>query len=289
MKHKYKTILFKILDSLPNKLGSYFYHKIQNYADVTSLEKKISLSESTYNQYSSILNKLNQNIEGKSILEIGSGWYPILPYFFKFRGKAKFINTYDINEHYQKKAIIKFNSLFAKIYNFEIIINANNSFGLPSEIFYYPSTNIINTEIHNIDLVFSRYVLSHMTQEDIVEMHKAFKQKLRKGTLITHFISPSDLRQHGDKSLSLQDFLIYSKEEWDKIYTRFNYHNRLRLPEFIAIFKSLYIEIIYQSYESLEKGTEKHDLFKKLDLHDDYKNFTEDELTAGNLIFVLKI
>jgi len=96
------------------------------------------------------------------------------------------------------------------------------------------------------------------------------------------------LRQHGDSSLSLQDFLQYSKEEWDTIHTRFNYHNRLRLPQFIDIFKEAELETIYLTYKSLEKESYQYELFKKLKLHSDYQAYSDEELTAGDIVVVLK-
>jgi hypothetical protein len=289
MNHKTKTLLFKSLNLLPNKIGEVLYHKIQSIGNTNTLQSKIKSSEVTYDCLVKICDELKFNLVNKSIIEIGSGWLPIMPYFFKYKFNVKNIDTYDINKHYQSKAILEFNSVFAKKYQCSIEVKKSNRFNLPSGIDYWPSKNIIKEVLPNVDFIFSRYVLSHATIQDIIDMHKKFINIYPKGTYIVHFISPSDLRQHGDKSISLQDFLQYSNEEWNKIQTKFDYHNRLRLPQFIDIFKSLNLEIVYLTYESSNSDSLNLKLLRELQLHDDYKGYTEDELTAGNIVIALKI
>lgn len=289
MKHHTKTLIFKSLSLLPDKLGNSLYHIMQEYQNRSGIKSKIQKSETTIDKVIEICDSLKIDLENKTILEIGSGWFPIMPYFFILKCKVKKIFTYDINEHYDKKSILNFNKIFSKIHDFDLKIDSKNKFGLPDEVDYFPSQNVVKTTLPEAEIIFSRFVLSHVNPEDIFEMHKKFKKDFAAGTHIIHFISPSDLRQHGDKSISLQDFLKYSKEEWSKIMTKFDYHNRLRLPQFIKIFKTLEYEIVYTSFDSVEPNSSNHKLFKKLEIHEDYKNFTEQELTAGNIIIVLKV
>lgn len=289
MKHTTKTLIFKSLDILPNKIGYSLYHAIQNYYDRVSIDGKIKSSEVTIDKVIAICDDLKIDLKNKTIFEIGSGWYPIMPYFFKYKCLVKKIFTYDINEHYQKKSILNFNAVFSRMYGYDVKVDSGNQYNLPSDISYFPSQNVVKVAIPQADIIFSRYVLSHVNPNDIVEMHKRFQKEYAKGTHIIHFISPSDLRQHGDKSISMQDFLKYSPKEWDKIQTKFDYHNRLRLPQFIEIFESLGYEVVYKSYTSVEPNSVNQKLFQELNLHEDYKKYSEEELTAGNIILVLKV
>ncbi len=287
MNHKTKTLIFKILDILPDSFGFYIYHKLQQFSENSNLKIKIDSSESTFNSFQKICSTLNIQIKGSSILEIGSGWLPIMPYFFVYKGLAKSIYTYDLNTHYQKKFIRDFNIVFTAQYNIEIK-TSNKKYNLPDNVHYFPSQNIINSQLADVQIVFSRFVLEHVTPDDIYDMHKKFKTDLAKGSIVIHFISPSDHRAYSDSSLSLQDFLQYSEKEWNTIQTKFDYHNRLRLPQYIDIFKSLDYEILFQSSESINKESSQYNLFKKLNIHADFMNYTEEELTAGSIILVLK-
>lgn len=289
MNHKLKTVLFKTLTLLPNKVDDYFYHKIQSSFDKMTLEDRLKSVDSTYLRLSKVLNKLNINLKDKTVFEFGSGWFPAMPYFFKYKLKAKKVSTYDINKHFKKETVLKLNNLFGKRYGFSVIPSLSSKYGLPSGIEYFPDHNIITNDFPEIDVVFSRYVLSHMNENDVDVLHQKMKRELKKDTYIIHFISPSDLRQHNDSTLSLQDFLQYSKKQWNKLHTKFDYHNRLRLPQFLEIFNKYNYEIVHLEFDSLIKGTPKYDLFKKVQLHEDYRKYSDEELTAGNIFVVLKV
>ncbi len=288
MKNKLKILLFKILDIIPQKLAYPLYHKIQSFSGSITSTTRIKSGENTYNRLIDVCNKLHINLKGNEILEIGSGWSPILPYFFIYKSNVKQVLTYDINEHYQKSTILKLNDDFSKLYGINIDTNKKNKFGLSKNIEYYPLKDLTKIQIPKVDTVFTRYVLSHMLTDDVIKLHKKFKDELPNNTIIVHFISPSDLRQHVDKTLSLQDFLKYSEVEWNNIQTKFNYHNRLRLPQFLEIFDKAGLEVLHLSYDSAKIGSKEYELFKKIDLHKDYSKFSDEELTAGNILVVLK-
>ncbi|KQO20421.1 hypothetical protein ASF10_17240 [Flavobacterium sp. Leaf82] len=289
MNHKLKTMLFKSLTLLPNKVDDYCYHKIQSFFDKSTLEDRLKSVESTYFRLSKVLTNLNIDLKDKVVFEFGSGWFPSMPYFFKYKFEAKKVLTFDINEHFKKETVLALNDLFSKRYDSKIVSNPDNKYKLPDGVEYFPNYNIVKNDFPDVDVVFSRYVLSHMNENDVDALHKKMTTVLKKGTYVIHFISPSDLRQHNDSSLSLQDFLKYSKQDWNKIHTKYDYHNRLRLPQFLEIFKKYDYEIVHLEYESLQEGTPRYDLFKKVQLHEDYKKYSDEELTAGNIFVVLKV
>ncbi|MFH6961033.1 hypothetical protein ACHRVK_00445 [Flavobacterium plurextorum] len=289
MKHSIKTAVFKTLSILPESLGSKIYHQLQNVSENKNIEQKLKSTENTFNSFESIFKDLEIDLENKSAIEIGSGWLPISPYLLLHKHKMKEIFSFDINKHYQIKNIQKFNSLFSHLYNTEISVNKNNSYSLPETVHYFPYQNLVNTKIPKADIVFSRFVLEHVSPEDIFKMHQKFKQSLNKGSYIIHFISPSDHRAFSDSSLSLQDFLKYSAKEWNKIQTRFDYHNRLRLPQYLEIFKSLDLEIAYISHDNPRPDSPQEKAFKNLKIHEDFSKYSDKELTAGSINIVLKI
>lgn len=289
MNHKYKTILFKALALLPNKVDDYVYHKIQMFFDKTTLENKVKSVEATYLRLETILKKYDIDFKDKTIFEFGSGWFPSMPYFFKYKFKTSKVMTFDINKHFQRNTVLKFNTIFSKKYCCTVKEQENNKYGLPEGIVYFPNYNIVEQAVPEAHIVFSRYVLSHMREVDVIEFHKKIKNHFKKGTYIIHFISPSDLRQHNDSSISLQEFLKYSKSEWEKIHTKFDYHNRLRLPQFLEIFDNCGFELVHLDYESTKVGSKKYDLFKKVKLHEDYLKYSDEELTAGNILIILKV
>ena len=286
MNHKIKTSIFKILSILPGNLGYNLYHKLQNISQSNNLEVKLKSAEITFNELKNICLTHSIQLKDKTVLEIGSGWIPSMPYLFLYNASVRKVLTYDINKHYQNSNLKNFNNLFSKRNNIFLNVKENH---LPNEVKYFPNENVINCKDNDVSLVFSRFVFEHVSPKDIILMHEEFNESFKKGTHVIHFISPSDHRAYSDKSLSLQDFLKYSKKEWDTIQTKFNYHNRLRFSEYIKIFEDLGIEIIYQNYSIPKKESNQYKLFKKITLHKDYEAFLEEDLLAGNIVIILKL
>ena len=287
-KLKIKNFLFQLLDKLPENIAYPVYHFIQEKVGKTTLEQKVLAGENTFTDFQRFINKAGITVEGKSVLEIGSGWLPIMPYFFKYFGKANEIFTYDLRKHYSLHNISKLNQNFSEKYSVRISVT-ENKFSLPQCIHYFPNTDLKKSGIPPVDIVFTRFVLEHITPDDLKAIHIQLKKKLKSGAHIVHFISPSDHRAYVDKTLSLQDFLKYSEEEWKSRQTKFDYHNRWRLPQYLDLFKSLDYEIIYSEFETPPKGSEAYKKFKTLNLHSDYKNYTEEQLMAGSINLVLKV
>ena len=227
------------------------------------------------------------NLEGKRILEIGSGWVPLMPYYFKFFGGASEILTLDLNKHYKADAIKDLNRQFEK--KVRRAIRGVEPYYLPEGITYLPYTNLIDLKEVKSDLIFSRFVLEHVKPIAMKEMHEKLVASLEENCYIVHFISPSDHRAYEDKSLSLQDFLKYSQEEWDRRQTKFDYHNRWRLPQYIDLFEEAGLEVVHLNYDVPKVGSSSHTKFKDLKIHPDYQEYTEEELTAGSIQVVLKV
>ncbi|MBZ9729757.1 class I SAM-dependent methyltransferase [Salegentibacter sp. JZCK2] len=287
LKLRLKERLFLILDLLPEKQGFYFYHKIQDTINGENMSQRVKTNEQSFEVLKRLLQQKDLSIEGKNILEIGSGWVPIMPYFMLYRGKAKSISTFDLNRHFSKNKISRLNEVFQSEYGIRVTQDSTNPYRLPKKITYYPNTDLINADLPEAELVFSRFVLEHVKPDDLALMHEKFKRELKPGSLIVHLISPSDHRAYVDKNLSLQDFLQYSEAEWKGKQTKFDYHNRLRLPQYLAIFKAAGLELLHVEYD--KPGADTFKRFSSVPIHEDFKNFTDEELTAGSINVVLKL
>lgn len=285
MKHSTKTNIFKLLSILPNKIGYSIYHSLQNVSGNNTLETKIKSTKKTYEKVVEIL-KINKiTIENKKIAELGSGWVPIFPYQLMIEGKAKKVDTYDINEHFNKNEIEKLNIFYAE--QAAVVFEKKNKFNLLKGVSYFPKTNICDGDLQDIDLIVSRFVLEHVTPSDLEDIHSFLNTNLKPGSLVMHLISPSDHRAYSDSRLSLQDFLKYSEDEWDAIQTKFDYHNRLRLPHYLNILGK-YFEIIYFEHDTINEESDSYKKFKKLHIHDDFSKFSDQELMAGSINILLK-
>jgi hypothetical protein len=284
--NKLRTTLFKTLNILPARFGQELYHSLQKML-FKSIDSRITANVKSYETALKILEAHDFQLEGRSIIEIGSGWMPIMPYLFKLEGNCHEVFTYDINEHYDNKYINALNNHFDEAGR-PVETGNNGKYHLPSFIKYHPRADMSEVVLpKSADLVFSRFVLEHVAPESISKIHRHLNS-LDKGTLVLHLISPSDHRAYTDSSLSYYDFLQYSQQEWNRIQTKFDYHNRLRLPQYIQLFEDTGFEILDIEYDIPEKDSEKHKAFKKLKIHPDYASYSEEELLAGSINILLK-
>jgi hypothetical protein len=291
MNHKIKSLIFKSLDILPNKIGYGIYHQLQKFLNRNSVNYKIKTNDSSFKDALKILAAADIQLKDKTIFELGSGWAPIIPYFFLYFEKASNVVTYDINEHYDTKTIAKLNAYFKSEFKIDVATE-KGTYQLPKYIEYYPNKNLANSgslSSDPVDFIFSRFVLEHIPPEELLKIHENFAQKLPKPFHILHMISPSDHRAYNDSSLSYYDFLKYSPEEWEQHHTKFDYHNRLRLPNYLEIFEKAGFEVVSLSYDTCDAASEKYKKFKKLMLHKDFENLTEEELLAGSINVLLKV
>lgn len=285
MKHSTKTRIFKILSLLPNRMGNLLYHFLQNIKKDVSIEHKINSTKNSYLTVVRILRENNINLENLSVAELGSGWVPAFPYILILEGKAKDVDTYDINEHFNLKEIDALNKYYSNKYNIEV--EKKGKYPLLKKVSYFPKTNILKGKLDNTDLVVSRFVLEHVPADNIVEIHDFLFSNLKSGSYVLHLISPSDHRAYNDSSLSLQDFLKYSEEEWNQIQTKFDYHNRLRLPQYLQLFENSF-EVIFYEHDRINYESESFKKFKKLQVHRDFKKYSDQELMAGGINILLK-
>lgn len=288
-KLKAKEKLLQLLDKLPENIGFKGYHFLQQQLGKVELEQQLTNSQASYQTFLRLAETVGIETLKKTFLEIGSGWLPVMPYFFKYLSQAKAVHTFDLNRHYNPKKIKGLNKLFSEEYRLEISRDSENEYELPPDIHYFPRTDLSKVTLPRVEVVFSRFVLEHVEPGAMREMHRKFKEELPAGTFIVHLISPSDHRAYVDKNLSLQDFLRYSEAEWKKQQTKFDYHNRMRLPQYTELFEDLGYEIVHLEAEVPEKGSEAYEKFRKVPLHPDFQKYKEEELMAGGINMVLKV
>lgn len=279
-----KTLILQCLDKLPSSLGYYIYHRIQSFS-LGKIDQKLKANYASLKKIKTILDHHCIDLNDKVVLEIGSGWYPFLPFLFKTEMNVNKVVTYDINKHYSKKRINQVKHIFGKKYDEKKLQRLN----LPDFIEYHPNTDLTKVKIDkDISFIYSRFVLEHIKPDDIKEIHKKIYNELNDDVKILHLISPSDHRAYSDNSLSYYDFLKYSTKEWNTVQTKFDYHNRLRLPDYIEIFNNTGFKISYLDHDYVDKKSTKYKKFKALKLHQDYQKFTEREILAGSIFALLE-
>ncbi len=303
-KWKQKAIIQKIISYLP------LSHKI-NYIFQKYVTKGVNLSDQYFydrlgharDHIKSFL-KYSDNTTPQSCLEIGTGWYPIVPISFFLIGADK-IYSVDISfltskERMQTtlgKFIESNKSGQLKSYidflpdRFDIITNLFNGYEKISldEVLQKLKITYLNEDArklslpdNSIDLVNSNNTFEHISPDILIPILKEFKRVVKKqGGVFSHFIDLSDHFAHFDKSISIYNFLRFSDKQWKWIDNSIQPQNRIRIYDYKQIYSDLKIPI---SEESFRKGNLNE--LKTIPLADKFANRPLDEIARSHCHFI---
>lgn len=168
------------------------------------------------------------SLEGLTVLEIGTGWHPILPVLFAAAGVQKVILT-------DCERLCTEVSLLAAI-------NAVRS-PSPAEIrdpfgalgFEYIAPCDL-TDLPPVDLVFSRAVLEQVPRLKLPALLHSIHRALKPGGISAHIIDNTDYFSHFDPRLSRINFLTQSERFFHLTRpNRFERTNRLRHSDYLEM------------------------------------------------------
>ncbi len=198
-------------------------------------------------------------------LELGTGWYPVVPIAMFLRG-AKKINTVDISGLTDKAKLLTTINRFLEYHSSgqlkeyispredkikvleEIILNQEErSF---HQILQTLNINYLVMDIRkipleekSIDLIHSNNTFEHVYPEVLKGILKKFKQLVHPQGIQSHFIDMSDHFAHFDHSINIYNFLRFSDQAWKRIDNSVQPQNRWRMSEYEILYKELGINI----------------------------------------------
>lgn len=205
-----------------------------------------------------VINAGGLPVAGSTVLEIGSGWYPVAPLVFRAAGAEKVVLS-DMHR------LLHPTTLAAAI---DHVSRAADKVGAaigigPEEVKarITPPAGLSDSEVmawlgfeYNapfdlakcppIDIVTSHTVLEHIRPDQLKGLLVALKDKLTPKGLMSHGVDHSDHRAHQDPRLTSIDFLRYSDRTWDLLHINpQDYTNRLRHPDYLRLFDEAGYEV----------------------------------------------
>lgn len=246
--------------------------------------ENMKLTIKNYERIKDALDKSGAGIEGATILEIGSGWFPTIPILLA-RDGAKKVFMSDLNIHMDD---ITFKETVAYLKRHfpsdDYIQKITNFSSLPIE--YLAPLNASNIRDKSIDVVTSNTVLEHIPRSDIYSLFLSLRPKVSDSGLMVHLIDHSDHFEHFDKSISRVEFLTWSEEKHALInYLIKDGENRMRHHEYHRVFRDSGFEVINEEVDLDEKTLEE---VKTLDLVYPYSKMLPEQLAVLTSIYSLK-
>ncbi|MFT7451500.1 MAG: cyclopropane fatty-acyl-phospholipid synthase-like methyltransferase [Patescibacteria group bacterium] len=295
----FKAVIQKTISFLPYK------HHL-NLLFQTYVTKGVQLSNAYFEdklihfkQHNQFRKKYLSSQPGWSALEIGTGWYPVVP-ICCFLAGAKEITSVDLSRLTNKEKLKTTLSAFINgqqkgqlkdyfqidPHRWAIIkdIYANYDNTSFEEVCQQLHFNYLVTDArklplkdNSIEFILSNNTFEHIYEDILKDILREFNRVLTTDGLMSHFIDMSDHFAHLDQSITIYNFLKYSPEEWDRIDNSIQPQNRLRISHFREIYKDLRIPIT----EEVNRPGDV-ELVKSLPIHSYLKDIPSEDIAISH-------
>jgi SAM-dependent methyltransferase len=193
-------------------------------------------------------------LKGVTVLEVGSGWQPMIPVLYSLAGASRVYLT-DLNVllrpdtfsaalhalRTQRPLIVNDLKVDAEMLDHALREDPAGSMKERLEelhlVYLAPcDCRKLALPAESLDVVTSRACLEHIPPDVLQDIFHESYRLLKHGGLACHWVDPSDHWEHQDKSLSRVNFLKYSDALFRWTYINpINYQNRLRHPEYVEL------------------------------------------------------
>ncbi|MBE9469071.1 MAG: class I SAM-dependent methyltransferase [Bacteroidetes bacterium] len=299
-----KAIVQKIISFLPQSQKiNYFFQKHITKGVVLTDEYFIDRLLHAQNHvdyfcmYSLIANNFNA-------LELGTGWYPVIPIYMFLSGADK-IYSVDINnlvsEENLKQTIVKYcqfyNSgelnkyikeidnerlkLLFDCYNRQNELNREQLLNRLNINFIVGDARQLPLESSSLDLITSNNTFEHIYPKILTEIIKEFCRVLKMGAVMSHFIDMSDHFAHLDKKINIYNFLKFSDKRWSLIDNSVQPQNRLRIIQYQKIYHKLGIIIVKKI--DREGNIAK---LREINIDKKFQNIPDEELAVSHSLLI---
>jgi len=245
-------------------------------------------------------------VAGTRMMEMGSGWYPTLP-FCSYLGGIGEIHTFDLNRHMRVELAIKLAEVIGDHLDMiaeygdssrdEVgrrhghLLRTLRSSGDVTEategcVHYHAPADARKTSLpdNSIDWGFSNSVLEHVPAEDIVACMRESMRVIKPGKFMFHSVNCGDHYAYNDRSINQLNYLRFSETQWRLWQNDFLWQNRIRAKEFIQMARDVGFEIIIDTTNPTEK---KLDQLAQIPVHRDFSSrYTPEELCLTSVDFV---
>lgn len=299
-----KAIVQKTISFLPfkNNINYFFQKYVTKGVLLTDSHFELKITHASdhlrfYKKHSSVQ---RENWNTLVCMELGSGWYPVVPISLFLNGMGKVISI-DINSWMNKASILKTIEHFiswradGRLYKFIDSIDADR-WAILLEVYNdaekYSFTQIceqLNLELmikdaratelpdQSMDFICSNNTYEHIPGEILFGIIKEFNRICKKKGIMSHFIDLSDHFAHFDSSINIYNFLKYSEAAWQRIDNSIQPQNRLRWKEYLKMYEDLAVPI---TEEEIRKGSPS--LVGEVEIHEMYSDFSPEELAISH-------
>lgn len=250
--------------------------------------------------------KYAPNKKTPTSLEIGTGWYPIVPVGLYLSGGAaiytidissllspeRLSNTLDKYDEWQKAGRLAQYlpdidmERFAKLLSLRATVLQRSVAETLKELnitSIVGDARKIDLPSHSIDLLNSNNTFEHIYPVILRPILVEFRRLLAVDGIMSHQIDMSDHFAHLDKSITIYNFLRFTDEQWSRIDNDIQPQNRTRFPEFIKMLDETGFEVL----ETMNREGSLAEL-DTVPVADKYKVYTPAELAISHSLIIAR-
>lgn len=236
-------------------------------------------------------------------LELGTGWYPIIPLSLFIAGSNE-IYSIDLVKLVNKDRLAECIHKYLEYYNnnqlldyIEVDQNRIEELkGLSETINQLTEEEILNRlrikllildarhlsfNDNYFDLIHSNNTFEHIHPDQLIEIIKEFKRVLGSEGVMSHFVDMSDHFAHFDNKIGIYNFLKFSDRAWRIIDNSIQPLNRLRITEYEKIFNQLKI-----SYKIINIRNGNLEELRKIKLAKRFRNISNESIAVSHCQFI---
>ncbi len=209
-----------------------------------------------------LLKEAGVPIEGKTVLEVGTGWHPVIPLMLRVAGAGRVIltdthrlmdrGTIETARHFLLQRSVEMAERFgmdaAKV-EARLALDGDLDFAgaLAALDMTYSVPFDYDTSRERVDVISSHTVLEHISPAVIAALLEDWKKVLTPEGVILHGVDHSDHRANHDRNLSRVDFLRHSELVWKILCVNpQDYTNRLRHGDYMDMLAAAKYETLIE-------------------------------------------
>jgi len=251
-----------------------------------------------------LLRGAGRTVEDRDLVEIGTGWHPLLPTVFYGLGARTILMT-DVARHVRREFIedvldycLEHAQEIAEIVGRdEVTLKARWSSLRPGRhdwrdvwkdrgISYRAPFDLTHHRLpaDSVDIIFSNDCLGYIPKVTLAALVEESTRLLRPGGCVAHDVTVYDDRIIYDRSIPSWDFLSYSEKEWQRVGNpRLHFQNRCRPAEYAQIAAQHGLRMLYEERVMFDLDEAKS--LDRSNLHPDYRDLPAEEILCRHYLF----
>lgn len=306
MDWRVKGAIQKALGYVPG--GDRIHYLLQRYAGgMRDFGRECDLKVDDWRLMMGHLRDAGIPIEGATLVEVGTGWYPTFPFCLYLAGVAR-VYSFDLHRllktemvHLLADRLSAHVALIAreaersedevKAEQVTLAAAVTSGAGLSQAtggiVDYRAPADASETSLlaESVDVVFSNSVLEHVPRPMIEAIFVEAKRILRPGGIMVHAVNCGDHYAYTDRGIDQLHYLQYSDEDWEVWNNEFLYQNRLRAIDFIDMARHAGFTI---ELDTSSASPEQLQQLDAMSVHPTFAHYTREQLAITSVDFVAR-